>query len=153
MSNDVSDDPRTGGAGDSVEHTSPRALEDFLAAADSAARQLADSPPTERAAWLHAGADMLADHKADLARLADSETALGISRLEGEVVRTASPMRSYAQVAVKAAYLGAVIDAATATTPSIRRIDVPLEPVAAFGASNFPFALRVAGVLEGVDPL
>lgn len=145
MTADVSFDPRSGMTAGSVAHTSAAELEVVVARAVAAADAVADVSPGERRAWLVAGADALEAHVADLARMADWETALGLPRLSGEVLRTAAQMRFYGDVAAEGSYLGAVIDPATPTTPSLGRTNVPLGPVAVFGASNFPFAFSVFG--------
>jgi NADP-dependent aldehyde dehydrogenase len=145
MSVDVSFDPRTGSVAGSVAHTATEDVEKAVDRAADAARVVGQAEPADRRAWLAAGADALQASSDELARLADWETALGSTRLIGEIARTAGQMRFYADVAVEGTYLGAVLDPATHTTASIARIHVPLGPVAVFGASNFPFAFSVFG--------
>ena len=145
MSSDLSFDPRSGAAAASVAHTSADELDELVARAASAAEDVGDASPAVRRSWLEAGAAALEENAQELARIADWETALGSSRLSGEVARAAGQMRFYAEVAVDGAYLGAVIDQATPTAPFIGRLNVPLGPVAVFGASNFPFAFSVFG--------
>ncbi|MCL3816966.1 aldehyde dehydrogenase family protein [Aeromicrobium wangtongii] len=145
MTADVSYDPRSGATAASVVHTTPAEVEQLVARAAAAAALVGQASPATRRAWLAAGADALVDNREELARIADWETALGWTRLDGEVVRAANQMRFYADVAVEGTYLRAVIDPATATTPFLARTNVPLGPVAVFGASNFPFAFSVFG--------
>jgi len=145
MSGDLSFDPRSGAAAASVAHTSADELEELVTLAVAAASDVRDVPPIVRRSWLDAGAAAMEENAQELVRIADWETALGSSRLNGEVARAAGQMRFYAEVAVDGAYLGAVIDQATPTTPFIGRLNVPLGPVAVFGASNFPFAFSVFG--------
>lgn len=142
---DVSYDPRTGAANASVPSTTAAELSAVLDRSERAAPVLADAAPGERAAWLDAVADALTEHAQELAELADRETALGMERLTTEVARAASQLRFYGSIAVEGSYLGAEINAATATTPRLARFAVPLGPVAVFGASNFPFAFSVLG--------
>jgi len=54
-------------------------------------------------------------------------------------------MRFYAAVVRDGGWLGATIDTATPGRPDLRRVNVPLGPVAVFGASNFPFGFGVLG--------
>lgn len=145
MTVDTSFDPRTGGRAASTSPTTADELEAILASATMAADILASTTPTDRGRWLGEVADALQAHGVELARVADWETALGIARLEGEVVRTAGQIRFYSDVAREGTFLGATIDEQTATTPAIGRANVPLGPVAVFGASNFPFAFSIFG--------
>jgi len=116
------------------------------AAAFEATRTATDA---ERAAWLAAIADRLDAAADELVDLADAETALGETRLRGEVARTTGQLRLFGQVVVEGSYLEATIDHAapdaTPPRPDLRRMLRPLGPVAVFAASNFPFAFSVAG--------
>lgn len=145
MTADTSFDPRTGATAASVVHTLLSDLDAAVARAVVAADQAASTSPRERRVWLYAAADALDANLEDLARTADWETALGRTRLDGEVARTANQIRFYADVAAEGSYLGAVRDEATTASPFIARVRVPLGPVAVFGASNFPFAFSVFG--------
>ena len=85
-----------------------------------------------------------------LLRTADDETGLGVPRLTGERGRTTSQLRKFALMLREGSYVGAIIDRAQpdrqpAPRPDIRRMLVPIGPVAVFAASNFPFAFSVAG--------
>ena len=81
---------------------------------------------------------------------ADRETALGHPRLTGELARTVFQLRLFAEVILDGSYLSATIDhadadAAPTARPDLRRMLVPVGPVAVFSASNFPLAFSVAG--------
>ena len=80
---------------------------------------------------------------------ADAETALGATRLHGELNRTGYQFRFFAEVLVDGGYLEATIDHAgrhpMGPRPDLRRMLVPIGPVAVFGASNFPLAFSVPG--------
>jgi NADP-dependent aldehyde dehydrogenase len=128
-----------------VDETTLTELSRLTAKARDAGSRLADTPPRDRSEWLHRIADALERHRDDLVSLADSETALGQSRLTSEVDRAAAQLRFYGNVAVEGSYLRATIDLATGTTPFLARVQRPLGPVAVFGASNFPFAFGVLG--------
>ncbi|MPY98539.1 MAG: aldehyde dehydrogenase family protein [Actinophytocola sp.] len=125
-----------------------RPSEAARAAAD-AADWLAESSPRQRGELLHAVADALDDAAAELIPLADTETALGEARLTGELARTTGQLRLFADVLADGTCLEVTLDAAdpaaTPPRPDLRRMLVPLGPVAVFAASNFPFAFSVAG--------
>lgn len=138
-------DPRTGHVVATANETTGQELSAVVARASQAAPGVADASPGERREWLYKIADALESHRDELAALADTETALGLERLAGEVIRTAGQLRFYGDVAVEGSYLGVTRDPSTATTPEIVRVNRPLGPVAVFGASNFPFAFSVLG--------
>lgn len=138
-------DPTTGAPAGSVPETAPETVDELVARARAAAVRLAATAPVVRRAWSCAIADELEAHGEELVRLADLETGLGSSRLEGELRRAASQLRFYADVAVEGSWLDAAVDAATDDTPALARVNVPLGPVAVFGAGNFPFAFSVLG--------
>lgn len=91
------------------------------------------------------------DARADaLADLADRETGLGLSRLVGEVGRTTFQLREFARVAERGSHLGIVVSPESPEPPPVghpdlRRMLMPIGPVAVYGASNFPFAFSVLG--------
>jgi NADP-dependent aldehyde dehydrogenase len=124
-------------------------LRALTAAAAAAARRAATATMEERAGWLRAIADRLDDHSEELVEIGVRETRLPTARLTGEVLRTTTQLRMFADVALDGGYLEAVIDhadpSATPPSPDLRRMLIPLGPVAVFSASNFPFAFSVAG--------
>ena len=136
--------PRTGQpAGDPVPETTDAEVD---AAVRAAVRAFPDwAAGTDRARALEAAADALDAHSAELAGIADTETALGDGRLTGEVARTTGQLRLFAQVIRDGAYRDIALTPAAGAVPDLRRISRPLGPVAVFGASNFPFAFSVAG--------
>jgi NADP-dependent aldehyde dehydrogenase len=138
-------DPRSGTSNGVAPTSSRDEVDATVRRAAGAAAAVAAASPGERRRWLHAVADVLEANASELAELADSETALGLPRLTGEVQRTAGQLRFYGDVAAEGSYLGAVIDHASETTPALGRVNQPLGPVAVFGASNFPFAFSVLG--------
>lgn len=102
-----------------------------------------------RAGLLDALASGLEGSAKVLSREADRETGLGPVCLKGELTRSAFQLRLFADALREGGYLEATIDHAPQTpmgpAPDIRRMLVPLGPVAVFGASNFAFAFSVAG--------
>lgn len=137
--------PRDGSTVCSVADATTQEIDAVVAAAVVAAPLLRDLHPTVRRDWLHALADEIEKNAAELAELADAETALGIPRLTGEIARTAGQLRFYGDVAAEGSYLGVTIDDATDTSPLLARVNRPIGPVTVFGASNFPFAFSVLG--------
>ncbi|MFB7031652.1 MULTISPECIES: aldehyde dehydrogenase (NADP(+)) [unclassified Streptomyces] len=121
-----------------------------IEAARAAAPQLAALTPTQCGALLRDLSAVLGDHSDELIALADAETRLGVPRLSGEVLRTRAQLEMFAEIAEEGAYLDVMIDTADAEAvpaprPDVRRMLVPLGPVAVFTASNFPFAFSVLG--------
>ena len=86
----------------------------------------------------------------ELINRAHEETALPAQRLTGERARTVNQLRMFAGVVREGSWVEASIDHAEperkpVPKPDLRRMLVPLGPVAVFGASNFPLAYSVAG--------
>lgn len=143
---EISHDPRTGRSYPDVPHTSAQDVGRLVAAAARSAPQVGSTSPAARKIWLEAIATSLADHADELVSLADAETALGEARLVSELSKAAASLRFYGSVAADGAYLQAAIDViGTPTSLDLRRMRVPLGPVAVFGASNFPFGFGVLG--------
>ncbi|MDY7103101.1 MAG: aldehyde dehydrogenase (NADP(+)) [Actinomycetota bacterium] len=124
-------------------------LEQRCRAAADAAAPLGATSHAVRARWLSVVADALDDAVDDLVAVADEETALGDARLRGEVARTTGQLRMFGDVIAEGSHLDAIVDHAdphaTPPKPDVRRMVVPIGPVAVFAASNFPFAFSVAG--------
>lgn len=124
-------------------------LTELTAAATRAAKISSATSDAERATWLNAVADALDANIAELVAIADEETRLGETRLKGEVARTSGQLRLFANVITEGSYLEAIVDhadpSATPPRPDLRRILLPIGPVAVFSASNFPFAFSVVG--------
>ena len=124
-------------------------VDDVARRAAEAFAVLVGSTDQERAGWLRAVADTLDAHRDELVALADADTALGTTRLTGELARTTGQLRLFADVVLEGSYLEAIIDhadpVATPPRPDLRRVLRPIGPVAVFAASNFPFAFSVAG--------
>jgi NADP-dependent aldehyde dehydrogenase len=102
-----------------------------------------------RAELLDAIADALEARRGDIVATADSETALGETRLDGELNRTTYQLRFFGEVLREGSYLEATIDHAGDTPmgprPDLRRMLLPVGPVAVYAASNFPLAFSIAG--------
>ena len=143
-------DPRTNTPVEEVaEQTSEAEVARLVGAATAAAPVFEALGRAGRARMLRAMADALEDDRELLVQVTDRETALGPTRLNGELTRTTFQLRFFAEVIEDGEYLGAIIDHAGSTPmgprPDLRRMLRPLGPVGVFGASNFPFAFSVAG--------
>ncbi|MDE0546634.1 aldehyde dehydrogenase (NADP(+)) [Microbacterium sp. C7(2022)] len=129
--------------------TTTQTIDQLAAAAASAAPIWRASSASQRAGWLRGIADALDANIDELVAIADEETRLGETRLRGEVGRTTGQLRLFATVVEEGSYLELTVDDADATAtpprPELRRILTGVGPVAAFSASNFPFAFSVAG--------
>lgn len=114
-----------------------------------AAPWLAATDLPTRAGLLRVIADAVDAAINDLVPIAMEESRLGEERLRGEVGRTTGQLRLMANVVADGAFLGVVIDHADASLtpprPDLRRMNIPLGPVAVFAASNFPFAFSTLG--------
>jgi acyl-CoA reductase-like NAD-dependent aldehyde dehydrogenase len=139
-------DPRTGKpAGEPVAETTDSAVDAIAEAAAAARPGWEAMGPAGRAAALRAVADALDAQAGELAAVADTETALGSTRLTGEVARTTGQLRMFADVLADGGYLDLITSPPAQGVPGLRRMVRPLGPVAVFSASNFPFAFSVAG--------
>lgn len=124
-------------------------VNDTVQAAVEAFAPLEKAGRAGRAQLLDSIASALEGEQADIVASADRETHLGTTRLEGELARTCFQLRLFGEVLRDGGYAEATIDS-TGTTPAgprpdLRRMLVPVGPVAVFGASNFPLAFSVPG--------
>ncbi|MHC3393252.1 aldehyde dehydrogenase (NADP(+)) [Streptomyces lavendulocolor] len=120
------------------------------ARASGAAPALAALSLPTRARLLRRLSHAMGENAGHLAAVAEDETRLGVERLRGEIRRTQTQLEMFADVVEAGAFLDVMIDppdpgARPAPRPDIRRMLVPLGPVAVFSASNFPFAFSVLG--------
>ena len=131
--------------------TTDQKLEATLRAAQSAAEAWAWTPRRDRAHALRAVADGLGAAAGQLVAIAEEETALGPTRLNGEVARTSFQLRLLADEVAEGLHLDLRIDHSDphwpmgVPRPDLRRGAQPLGPVLVFPAGNFPFAFSVAG--------
>src|ERR1700742_201610 len=138
--------PRTGKpTGEPVAETTDAAVDAAVEAAVEALPAWAALPDQARARALEALADALDEQAKELVALADEETALGETRLTGEVGRTTGQLRLFAGVLRDGGYHDVAESPAGGGIPEIGRVSHPIGPVAVFAASNFPFAFSVLG--------
>ena len=138
-----------GGALAEFEEASPVHVDEALEAARRASHEYRGLPAEARAAFLDRIAEEL-ERGDGLLDAAHRETALPPERLAAECGRTASQLRMFATLVRDGSWVDARIDRARPDgkplpKPDIRRMLIPIGPVAVFGASNFPLAFSVAG--------
>jgi len=109
-----------------------------------------EAPLEARARFLEAIAQKIIEIGDPLIDRASQETGLPRARIESERGRTVGQLRLFAEVVRDGAFLDLRIDHAQPDRTPMPRSDlrlrnVPLGPVAVFGASNFPLAFSVAG--------
>ncbi|PTT63960.1 aldehyde dehydrogenase (NADP(+)), partial [Arthrobacter sp. HMWF013] len=125
-------------------------LRKATAAAAEAFASFSTLDPESHAGFLEAIADNIEAIGEELIIRGSQETGLPAARLQGERARTTGQLRLFAAVVRNGDFRGVRIDPALPErTPlpraDIRQRQIPLGPVAVFGASNFPFAFSTAG--------
>jgi 2,5-dioxopentanoate dehydrogenase len=118
--------------------------------AAAVAGAFAATDPSRRAALLRSIGEGLVALGPELVDRVVAETALPAPRVENERARTVLQLEQFAALVEDGSWVEAMIargDAARRPQPrpDLRRMLVPLGPVAVFGASNFPLAYSVAG--------
>jgi NADP-dependent aldehyde dehydrogenase len=110
-----------------------------------------------RATSLDARAEFLETIASEIEALGDelidravAESGLPRPRIQGERGRTCQQLRTFARTVRAGEWLDVRVDSALPERqplprPDLRQRQVPLGPVAVFGASNFPLAFSVAG--------
>jgi acyl-CoA reductase-like NAD-dependent aldehyde dehydrogenase len=143
-------DPSTGEIGPAYEEATLDDVQAAVAAAADVHRSGALADPAKRAALLRGAAARLRAAGDEIVTTAMAETGLPEARLRGELERTAGQLEAFAAVVDAGDYVEAIIDtpdpdAKPIPRPDVRRMLVPIGPVAVFGASNFPLAFSTAG--------
>lgn len=146
----VAIDPRTGEPVGSYVEASPAEVVSAAQAAQRASTDQRFLDDAARSAFLDAAAARLRVEACEIVRCASRETGLSDGRLEGELERTARQLEAFARLLAAGDYVEACIDlpdpdAQPIPRPDIRRMLVPIGPVAVFGAGNFPLAFSTAG--------
>jgi acyl-CoA reductase-like NAD-dependent aldehyde dehydrogenase len=143
-------DPRTGKRGPAYAEATTDDVGVAVAAADAAFRagELADRDA--RAAMLRGAAGRLRAAGDEVVAVCEAETGLPEARLRSELERTCGQLEAFAALLDAGDYVEAIIDlpdpdAIPIPRPDVRRMLVPIGPVAVFGASNFPLAFSTAG--------
>jgi acyl-CoA reductase-like NAD-dependent aldehyde dehydrogenase len=144
-------DPRTGEPGPSYEEASPADVRAAVEAAAAVHRSGALRDRAKRAALLRGAAARLRAAGDEIVVVCEAETGLPVvPRLRSELERTCGQLEAFAAVVDAGDDCEAIIDhpdpdAKPIPRPDVRRMLVPIGPVAVFGASNFPLAFSTAG--------
>src|SRR5262245_22953297 len=143
-------DPRSGEAGPDFTEATPDDVHEAVAAAASAFSSPALRDDGRRAEMLSAAATGLRDAGEEFVEVCMSETGLPEVRVRSELERTWRQIAAFAALVETGDYVEAIIDTADPDArpiprPDVRRMLVPVGPVAVFGASNFPLAFSTAG--------
>ena len=135
--------------GPTVSEAAPADVADACSLAAESSDRFAALAPADRAAFIDAVAEEILGVGDILVETAMAETGLPRPRLEGERMRTVNQLRLFAAEVRDGRWLDATIDPAlperAPPRADLRRVNLPLGPVAVFGASNFPLAFSVAG--------
>ena len=98
----------------------------------------------ERAGFLEAIASEIEALGQDLIQMYTKESGLPEGRANGELARTVGQLRAFSNMLKEGSWVEAIISRVPEKT-DIRRMQIPLGPIAVFGASNFPLAFSTAG--------
>ncbi len=125
-------------------------IDQALRAADDAFDTLRSASPETRAALLKAVADEIMALGDELLVRAQAETGYPMARLQGERGRATGQCKLFANLIREGSWADPRIDRPLPDRqplpkPDVRRVFLPIGPVVVFGASNFPFAISVAG--------
>lgn len=125
-------------------------IEKAFEKADEAYETFQEVTRTRRADFLDQIAEEILGLGDDLVKRTMLETGLPEARIVGERGRTVNQLKLFATVVREGLFLDISIDTAQPERtpipkPDIRMINIPVGPVAVFGASNFPLAFSVAG--------
>lgn len=125
-------------------------IELAVALADQAFKTYKSCSGLQKAAFLNAIADEILALGEDLIKVYCTESGLPKGRAEGEKGRTIFQLRSFAEMLIEGSWVEASIDTAITDRQPIPKVDirkmlVPIGPIAVFGSSNFPFAYSTAG--------
>jgi NADP-dependent aldehyde dehydrogenase len=129
---------------------SPALVDRAVRAAEAAFPAYSALSREQRATFLERIADEIEARGPAITEIGHLETGLPKARMEGERGRTAGQLRLFASHIRKGDHLDRRHDAALPDRqplprPDLKLIQLPIGPVAVFGASNFPLAFSVAG--------
>jgi len=135
-------------------HSFPAGTDDLVEQAVRAAEEAfvtySQTTRERRAQFLRFIAEEIEAVGAAITAIAGEETGLPAARLDGERGRTCGQLRMFADVLDRGDYLDcrhdkALPDRTPLPRPDLRLMQLPVGPVAVFGASNFPLAFSTAG--------
>jgi len=130
-------------------YASESLLDQAANAAEDAFYQYAESSKEQRAEFLETIAEQILAIGDDLLQTTHLETALPLVRLTGERGRTVNQLKLFAHY-LRNGFDMTIEEAADPSReplpkPATKLEQLPVGPVAVFGASNFPYAFSVAG--------
>ncbi len=125
-------------------------MKDSLAAHLDLVAGFRPSGAKERATFLRRIGEQIETLGDELIQVCHKESKLTVDRLRGERARTINQLVMFADLIEEGSWVDARIDTAQPERkpipkPDLRRMLIPLGPVAVFSASNFPLAFSVAG--------
>src|SRR6185503_2122074 len=143
-------DPRTGEPGPSFQEATPDDVRAAVAAAAAVHQSGALRDRGKRVALLRGAAARLRAAGDEIVPVCEAETGLPEARLRSELERTCGQLEAFAAIVEAGDDAEAILDspdpdAVPIPRPDVRRMRVPVGPVAVFGASNFPLAFSTAG--------
>lgn len=125
-------------------------IDDALKLATEAFKTFKTSSGTQKSLFLNAIADEILALDELLLSVYCTESGLPKKRALSERARTIFQLRTFANLVAEGSWLEAVIDygkpeRTPLPKPDLRKINIPIGPIAVFGASNFPLAYSTAG--------
>ena len=125
-------------------------IEQAVSAAVRAFEDYKNFSGQQKAAFLEAIAEELDALRSQIVHAYCLETGLPEGRANGELGRTINQLLMFANLLKEGSWVEASIDTAQpdrtpAPKPDIRKMLMPIGPIAVFGASNFPLAFSTAG--------
>jgi acyl-CoA reductase-like NAD-dependent aldehyde dehydrogenase len=143
-------DPRTGEPGPSYVEATPEDVRAAVAAAAEVHRTGALRDRAARVALLRGAPARVRAAADEIVAVCEAETGLPEARLRSELERACGQLEAFAGIVERGDEAEAIIDhadpdAVPIPKPDVRRMQVPLGPIAVFGASNFPLAFSTAG--------
>src|SRR3954447_25383312 len=143
-------DPRSGEPGPTYAEATPDDVHAAVATAAAAFAAPGLRDDGRRVELLRAIAERLRGAEEEVVAVCTAETGLPEARVRSELERTWRQVEAFADLVEAGDYVEAIIDTAEPDArpiprPDVRRMLVPIGPVAVFGASNFPLAFSTAG--------
>tara|TARA_R110001632_G_scaffold42605_3_gene107872 strand:- start:10716 stop:12299 length:1584 start_codon:yes stop_codon:yes gene_type:complete len=125
-------------------------INEAVSLASKAFKEFRATSGKQKAAFLNAIADEILALDDELISTYCSETGLPEGRAKGERGRTVFQLRTFADLVSEGSWVEAIIDTAIPDRSPLpksdsRKMNIPLGPIAVFGASNFPLAYSTAG--------
>ncbi|MCU1408716.1 MAG: aldehyde dehydrogenase family protein [Microbacteriaceae bacterium] len=139
-------DPTTGKTLKTFESHSPEDVEQRIAAADAAFRELAGTTFAQRAEWMHRAADILEAEADDVARLITTEMGKTFATAKYEALKSATGMRHFADHAERYLTPEVPVEASAVNASALSVRFDPIGVVLAVMPWNYPLwqAVRFA---------